>query len=131
MKKWIIISIIAVLTIALSVIGIFYWKKIKYQREIEALSQVTEEVVVEPEVEPTYLYGIAVDSLIIIEGVVKRKQTFSDILKQYNVSPQTIAEITKLTEPVFDLKTIRSGNPYVMICNSDTVPLHFVYEQVR
>jgi len=129
MKKWIIISIIAVLTIALSVIGIFYWKKIKYQREIEALSQVTEEVVVEPEVEPTYLYGIAVDSLIIIEGVVKRKQTFSDILKQYNVSPQIIAEITKLTEPVFDLKTIRSGNPYVMICNSDTVPLHFVYEQ--
>jgi murein DD-endopeptidase MepM/ murein hydrolase activator NlpD len=127
MKKWIIISVIALVALILLATGVFFWKKIQNEREIDA--QEITEVEPEPVFEPTYMYGIAIDSLVIIEGKVRRNQTFAQILKQYNVPSQTIAKLTKMSEPVFDLRTMRSGNPYVFICSSDTVPLHFIYEQ--
>lgn len=129
MKKWIVLATAIVVTVALLSVGFFYWKKIQNKHEIEA--QDTTEIEPEPEFEPTYMYGIAVDSLIIIEGVVKRNQTFAQIFRQHNVQSHTIAELTKKAEPLFDLKTIRSGNPYTFICKSDTTPIHFVYEQDR
>lgn len=83
-------------------------------------------------VEPEYVfeYGIIVDSLIIIKDKVKKNQFLSDILLKYNVDYGTIDKIARASKPVFDVRKIRRGNNYSVICSNDSLNslLYFVYE---
>lgn len=57
----------------------------------------------EPE-EENLLYGINVDDVDIVEGVVKRNQTLSTILAPFDVPYQIIDEIAKKSKDIFDVK---------------------------
>ncbi|MDD2562652.1 MAG: peptidoglycan DD-metalloendopeptidase family protein [Salinivirgaceae bacterium] len=127
MKKKLLIAILAIVVIMLFAIGFLHWKQIKMDTEIVA--QETTEIEQEPVFEPTYMYGIPVDSMMVIQGTIKRNETFAGILRKYNIANNTIASLIKMSDTIFDLRTIRAGNPYVLICSTDTTPLHFVYEQ--
>ena len=126
-KRILIISIVISTSIILIIFGFLHWKQMKMDAEIE----LQETTVTEPEpiFEPTYMYGIPVDSMVVISGKVKRNETFARLLRKNNVTENTITSMTKMADTIFDLRTIRAGNPYVFICSSDTTPLHFVYEQ--
>ncbi|HON19462.1 MAG TPA: peptidoglycan DD-metalloendopeptidase family protein [Salinivirgaceae bacterium] len=128
-KQWIKYSLLAILITISSVIIIALAKYLVYEWEIKQIEKSTESVEPEPAFEPTYMYGIAVDSMIIIEGKVKKNQTFSDILRKYKVPESTIVSLISKAESIFDLRTIRSGNIFVLLCNSDTTPQYFIYEQ--
>ena len=88
------------------------------------------ETVLETEVlpEPTYLYGIPIDSLIIIEGKIDKNQTFGKLMFDYNIPRHTVNQLVKMSDTVLNLKAIRTGQPYVFICTADTVPQYFIYE---
>lgn len=129
MKKWIKYSLGITLALLLGLSIFVGINQLINYLEIQRIEESREPTEPEPEYEPIYMYGIPVDSMIIIESAVKRNQTFSDILKKYNVAPQIINELIKKSEPVFDLRAIRSGNLYVVICDMDTIPKYFVYEQ--
>ena len=69
---------------------------------------------------PTMLYGFVVDSMVIIEGKIKRNQNLSDILSSYNVSPEVIHELAKKSQKVFDVRKIGIHKKYTLICQPDS-----------
>jgi murein DD-endopeptidase MepM/ murein hydrolase activator NlpD len=80
--------------------------------------------------EPLKIYGIAVDSLKVDSGIVKRNEFLADILLKYNVDYAVIDKIAKKTRDIFDVRKIRRGNQYVMITKNDSIskPYYFIYE---
>ena len=71
--------------------------------------------------EPTVLFGIVVDSMVIIENRIKRNQNLSEILSNYNVSHQKIYELAIASKPVFDVRKIVSNRKYTLICYRDSL----------
>lgn len=80
---------------------------------------------------PKMMYGINVDSLKVIHGKVKRNQFLSDILLKYGVNYNIIDYIARHTRDTFDVRDMRKGQEYAIICTKDSIqkPLYFVYEQ--
>lgn len=79
---------------------------------------------------PKTLYGIPVDSLKVINGRVQKNEFLADILLRYGVEYSAIDYIARYTKDTFDVRKIRRGNNYTLICTNDSVPkvLYFVYE---
>ncbi|MBE0650830.1 MAG: peptidoglycan DD-metalloendopeptidase family protein [Bacteroidales bacterium] len=86
---------------------------------------------VAPKPKPKMMYGINVDSLNVIHGKVKRNQNLSDILLKYGVDYKIIDYIARHTRDTFDVRAMRKGQEYAVICTKDSTPkpLYFVYEQ--
>lgn len=80
--------------------------------------------------EPKFEYGICVDSLILIKDQVKKNEFLSDILLKYGVEYKTIDHIARYTKDTFDVRKIRKGNEYAVICSNDSLKeaLYFAYE---
>ncbi len=80
--------------------------------------------------EPKLAYGIPVDSMLIFTDNVKRNQFLSDILLGYNVDYATIDLLAKRSKPTFDVRRIRAGNRYSVLCTNDSLKRveYFVYE---
>jgi len=70
---------------------------------------------------PTILYGFEVDSMILIEGRIKRNQNLSEILDKYNISYQKIHELSIASKPVFDVRKIVVNRKYTLICYPDSL----------
>jgi len=81
--------------------------------------------------EPTILYGIKPDGFVVRSGIVKPGQTLSDILKQWNVPYALVHAAAAKSSEVFDVRKIKSGNPYRVFSNPgpDKTVRYFVYEQ--
>ena len=80
--------------------------------------------------EPQWAYGIVVDSLDVKEGVVKKNEFLSDILLRHGVSYDIIDYLARHTRDTFDVRRIKSGNRYGVICKRDSIatPVYFAYE---
>ncbi len=83
-----------------------------------------------PHLEINMEYGIILDSLIVFEERVKRNEFLADILLKYNVDYNLIDKIARNKHKEFDVRKIRRGNTYKLICSNDDIPrvLYFVYE---
>ncbi|MDO6439807.1 peptidoglycan DD-metalloendopeptidase family protein [Cyclobacterium sp. 1_MG-2023] len=82
--------------------------------------------------EENLLYGINVDDVDIVEGVVKRNQTLSTILAPFDVPYQIIDEIAKKSKDIFDVKKIAFNKKYTVLTPKDsTKSKFFVYEPNR
>lgn len=79
---------------------------------------------------PTKAYGIVIDSLLVYTDKVKKNQFLSDILTKYKVDYQKIDKLVSRSRPVFDVRKIRAGNRYTVICSNDSLETvnYFVYE---
>jgi len=84
-------------------------------------------------VAPTVIteYGLPVDSFIIISGKIRKNQVLSDLFYSHNISGEKVNEFIKASNGIFNLKKIRTGNPYKFFCTRDSLPevIYFVYEQ--
>ncbi len=98
------------------------------QKDIERYGEA--EITV-PEFRIDMKYGIILDSLIIIKDRIKRNEILGDILSRYNVDLSKIDELVKVSKTVFNVRRIKRGNPYSLICSKDSVKqvLYFVYEE--
>ncbi len=76
------------------------------------------------------IYGINIDSLRVVKGIVKKNEFLADILLKFGVDYATIDYLAKHTRDTFDLRKIRTGNNYTVITTNDSAkrPLYFVYE---
>lgn len=76
-------------------------------------------------------YGIIVDSMLIYKEKVKKNQFLADILLKYKVEYPTIDLLVKRSKDVFDVRRIRAGNYYSVICSNDSLEKaqYFVYEK--
>ncbi len=93
--------------------------------EIKAESPVRQEIP-----EQVFMYGIPVDSFDLISGHIKPNGFLSQILIKNGVSMQEIDQVIKNSRDVFDVRTIRSGNDYVLFCDRDSLAKarYLVYE---
>ncbi len=80
--------------------------------------------------EPVLKYGLPVDSFIVTEGIVRSNQYLSQILNENGVGMGTIDMIARKSKSIFDVRKIRSGQPYTIFQNTDSLKqaLYFVYE---
>jgi len=81
-------------------------------------------------ISPKTEYGIVVDTLLIFRDQVKKNQFLSDILLAFNVDYQTIDLLAKRSKEIFDVRKIRAGNTYSVLCTNDSLKkvCYFVYE---
>jgi len=79
---------------------------------------------------PVFMYGIPSDSFELIPGHIKPNGFLSEILLKHGVSMQEIDQAVKNSKTVFDVRTIRSGNNYILFCERDSTlkAKYLVYE---
>lgn len=83
---------------------------------------------------PVYIpqteYGIVTDSLLVVKDYVKKNEFLADILLNYHVDYATIDHIARHTKDTFDVRKIRVGNKYTLLCTDDSIQkaLYFIYE---
>ena len=80
--------------------------------------------------EPNIEYGIVIDSLYLVRDQVKKNQFLSDILLHFGVDYQKIDLLVKRSADIFDVRKIRAGNSYSVLCSNDSSRnvQYFVYE---
>jgi len=76
-------------------------------------------VVIEP-IPEKKLFGITVDSMVIIEEKVRRNQNLAEILSSYNIPAEDIHQISKKSKDVFDVRKIGINKKYTVICQPDS-----------
>lgn len=76
------------------------------------------------------VYGIATDSLAIIEGVISRGETISTLLTSYNIAPTAVHELAQKAREVFDVRQIRPQRSYTLLHSLDSARTarYFIYE---
>ena len=72
--------------------------------------------------EPKFLYGVCIDSLDIIEDVVKKGDYLSKILLDKGVSYNTIEYLSKNKRNILNPTKIKVGNKYTFLMSRDSVP---------
>jgi murein DD-endopeptidase MepM/ murein hydrolase activator NlpD len=77
-----------------------------------------------------FMYGIPADSFDLVSGQIKPNGFISDLLIKHGVSMQEIDQVIKNSRLVFDVRTIRSGNKYILFCDKDSIgkARYLVYE---
>lgn len=71
--------------------------------------------------EPTILFGMFVDDLVVVEDKIKRNQLLGDILLEYNVPTNLIHQLSKISRSVFDVRKIVPDRKYTVLCNTDSL----------
>ncbi len=77
--------------------------------------------------EPTLLYGIAIDSLEVIEDKIKSGQNLSVLLSTYGISGLRVQQLVDAGDGIFNSRTIRVGHTYTLIRDS-TALRYWIYE---
>lgn len=80
--------------------------------------------------EPRIEYGIVVDSFYVVKDVVKANENLSTILMNYNTSMITIEQLVTKAAGIFDVRKIKAGNKYTILCSNDSLRKaeYFIYE---
>ncbi len=80
---------------------------------------------------PSYEYGIYVDTFNVVKGVVKPGQTLGEILYANHIDHPEIAEIVKKAKNIFDVRRVKSGSEYTVICKKDSIDraVYFIYQE--
>ena len=81
-------------------------------------------------VEPTYFYGICIDSMYVEEGQIEKGQYLSTLFATKGINPKVTDHIARNHKDVFDVGKIRAGNRYYFLMTNDTLetPLFWIYE---
>ncbi|MCT4613397.1 MAG: peptidoglycan DD-metalloendopeptidase family protein [Marinifilaceae bacterium] len=75
-------------------------------------------------------YGFSINDFFVIDSKIKRNESISDILNNYNVSQAVINEIANKSRSVFDVRRFRTGNKYTILFDKDDISKaeYFIYE---
>lgn len=74
-----------------------------------------------PVAAPKISYGLAVDSLEVVEARLKINESLGEILSRYNVSASAIAEIAQLPKELFNVRRLMANKPYTIIHGKDSL----------
>jgi murein DD-endopeptidase MepM/ murein hydrolase activator NlpD len=97
------------------------------QREDIAVEKKIESV--EEKKEDQILYGINVNELDVVEGIVGKNQTLSTILAPFNVPYQIIDEIARKSKDIFDVRKISFNKKFTVLSSKDSsMAQFFIYE---
>lgn len=122
MKKYRILELLILVALTILIVSITGLRNQPSEKEYSKVESFDE---------PQMAYGIVVDSLLIFKDEVKKNQFLADILLSYNVDYSVIDLLVKRSKNVFDVRRIRRGNNYSVLCNNDSAQQvqYFVYEK--
>ena len=82
------------------------------------------------EPEPVIRWGINIDSLDIVDGLIGRNELLSTILYRYDVTSQTIYYLEKASQETWSVRKMQSGKPYHILRDRDSIAKarYFVYD---
>jgi len=111
---------------------LFYSCQPSGKREAEVSYSIADSLSVSPSdtVTPVFMYGIRSDSFDLVHGKIKRNGFLSEILIQHGVTMQEIDQSVRNFKSVFDVRSVRAGNTYVLFCDKDSIARarYLVYE---
>jgi murein DD-endopeptidase MepM/ murein hydrolase activator NlpD len=95
--------------------------------------EVPEPLLAEPSHAPPpapVVYGIATDSLEIVEATVQKGQTLSSLLTDFNIAPATISELMAYIPKKSGLQHFRQNNRYTLLHTPEASPTarYLIYE---
>lgn len=123
-KHW---NVACLLFLAAGGYGFYTYNSVPQQ--IEEEKEIVEIIEEEEVIEDKLLFGININDLDIVEGVVEKNQTLSTILGPFNVPYQIIDEIAKKSKDIFDVKKIASNKKYTVLTPRDSSQAQFfIYE---
>jgi murein DD-endopeptidase MepM/ murein hydrolase activator NlpD len=133
-KKLLGLTAFLILSVAVYFAASHFWEKdvsmSEVSDELPSSDQHIDSLIQEEPVEPTKLFGYVVDSMVVVEDVIKRNQNLSEILTQYNVSYATIDKLARKSREVFDVRKMRVGKKFYVICHPDSMQTAkaFIYQ---
>ena len=80
--------------------------------------------------QPVYRWGVNIDSLDIVDGIIGRNELLSSILYNNGVSAQVIHYLDRSSDSTWSVRKIQSGKPYHIIRDRDSLATarYFVYD---
>lgn len=124
------LSIFIVLLIAVALFFILpkFNHSVKENQPIAKIAVI--DTVIAPVVKPKTLYGIVIDSLIVIEDKIKRNQNIAEILTAHNVTNEAIFKLAHASKEVFDVRKLVANRKYTILCERDSLKTAqtFIYE---
>lgn len=119
--------IIGVLVVVITT-GILYFFTPQMEHLIAPQEETTElknpepdSLIIPPQPEPKKLYGLVIDSMLVIEDKIRRNQNISEILSAYNINSESIYKLAKASKEVFDVRKIAANKKYTLICSKDSL----------
>jgi murein DD-endopeptidase MepM/ murein hydrolase activator NlpD len=75
-------------------------------------------------------FGLPVDSFILVKGKISPDDNLAGILGKYHIPSAVVSELVELSDTVFDVRKIKTGNSYTVFCSRDSSrkAMYFVYE---
>lgn len=122
-----LIGLLVCVLVAVSA-SIIYFQQAEQKLEKQAIPEVVS--VPEPEPEPEYLFGISLDDFEVVEGQIKRNQTFADLVQPFDVSLQDIFTIDRISGQVHSVRKLVPRKDYAIFYTNDSIKraAYFVYE---
>ncbi len=118
-KRLIIIGVIILFVV--TAIFIFPNYKTWQARYLGENEIIEDTIMIQPLPTPTIFYGFQIDTMEVVDDVIRRNENLSEILSKYNISPATIAEINVLPRDVFNVRHLRVRKPYTIIHYRDSL----------
>lgn len=84
----------------------------------------------ENQIEEDMKFGYNFNNYHVIQDTIRRGENFGEILSKYNVDYSKIYDIVNSTKDTFDIRQLRAGKPYTLLCSKDEPhqPLSFIYQ---
>ena len=81
--------------------------------------------------EPTFEYGIFLDSFIVHKGIIKSGQTLGEIFYLHHIDHPIINKIVLKSKNIFDFRKAAPDNRYTVLCSNDSneVAQYLIYEE--
>ena len=75
-------------------------------------------------------FGYNFNNYHVIQDTIRSGENFGEILSRYNVDYSKIYNIVNSTKDTFDIRQLRAGKPYTLLCSKDEThqPLSFIYQ---
>jgi murein DD-endopeptidase MepM/ murein hydrolase activator NlpD len=101
-----------------------------HQVESDVLTKNVDSLQLVPVAKPTIEYGLVVDSLDRFEGKIRWGQTLSDVLDDFNVSPELLYQLSRNVRSVYSVRKLKANQPFVVLHGRDSLKTaaHFVFE---
>ena len=75
-------------------------------------------------------FGFNLNNFIVKRDTIKSGDSFGEILERNNIGYPRIFEIAEKTKDTFDIRRLRAGKPYTILCAKDSLqtPKTFIYQ---
>src|SRR5688572_12325739 len=115
MKMWLrwSIALVTVLVTAWFFLSVDLGPKVEYVAEPEPTLEVDSVPL------PPSEYGIPMEGFVLETGRVKNGATFGNMLAAHGISMETVHLLAEKAQESFDVRRMRSGNPFAFIFSDD------------